>query len=179
MSKAGDAEHAPAVMTAAMGAVKGADDDTSGEFVSRALSEAQKANRRVHWRVRWPAFLVGAVFMVLSMFRLYTSWTAQAAGALLIRDVLRSLGCLSWLCAVLPSDRFGSKACHRSPQVGAVLLIVIGVKCLVWHTETMVNYWKLDAVQRWALVAAPFNSGGSVRSAALRLWFDIAGDFLG
>lgn len=121
-------------MTAAMG-VKDTGDDTSCEFVSKNLSEAQKANRRVHLRVRWPAFLLGAVFMLLSMWWVYTSWTSQAAAFLLIRDVLRSFGCLAWLCAVLPSDRFGSK-------VGSILLIILGIKCAVWHTDTLVNYMK-------------------------------------
>lgn len=38
-----------------------------------------------------------------------TSWTFESALIMLVRDVLRSLGCCAWLCAVLPSDRFGSK----------------------------------------------------------------------
>lgn len=121
-------------MTAAMG-VKDTGDDTSCEFVSKNLSEAQRANRRVHLRVRWPAFLLGAVFMLLSMWWVYTSWISQAAAFLLIRDVLRSFGCLAWLCAVLPSDRFGSK-------VGSILLIILGIKCAVWHTDTLGNYMK-------------------------------------
>eukprot|EP00913_Durusdinium_trenchii_P026227 g24606.t1 len=97
-------------MRAAVEAIPSDKSDTGAELVSHAVSEAARSNRRVHRRVRLPAYAVGSVLMGLSMWWVYTSWTSQAAAFLLIRDCLRSFGCLAWLCAVLPSDRFGSKA---------------------------------------------------------------------
>lgn len=122
-------------MRAAVEAIPSDKSDTGAELVSHALSEAARSNRRVHRRVRLPAYAVGSVLMGLSMWWVYTSWTSQAAAFLLIRDCLRSFGCLAWLCAVLPSDRFGSK-------VGSILLFILGVKCAIWHTQTLVDYMK-------------------------------------
>lgn len=49
-----------------------------------------------------------------------TSWTFESALIMLVRDVLRSLGCCAWLCAVLPSDRFGSKVRLFGGAIGYV-----------------------------------------------------------
>ncbi len=51
----------------------------------------------------------GAFVAFYAQTKVYTSWTSEKAAIMLVRDVLRSMGCCAWLCAVLPSDRFGSK----------------------------------------------------------------------
>eukprot|EP00439_Symbiodinium_sp_Y106_P001790 s3990_g1.t1 len=101
------------------------------KMVKHALSKAQRESSRLQRRVRYPALIIGFLLMGGSMWWVATSWTSSSS--LFLFDLLRSLGCISWLCACLPSDRWG-------PKLGSFLLIVLGVKCLIWHTENAAEY---------------------------------------
>ncbi|CAE7497254.1 unnamed protein product [Symbiodinium sp. CCMP2456] len=109
------------------------DESCHASMVKKALSRAQRENRRLQRRVRYPALALGFLLMAGSMYLAFTSWTSQAQLTLLVRDLLRSLGFISWLCACLPSDRW-------APKVGSLLLIILGVKCLIWNTQKVAVY---------------------------------------
>jgi len=95
-------------------------------MVKRALSEAQRTSRRLRRRVRIPALIIGFLLMGFSIWPVHTSWTSQAAMLVFVRDLLRFLGRMSWLCACLPSDRW-------APKIGSVLLLIMGGRCVFWH----------------------------------------------
>jgi len=109
------------------------EESSQVKMVKHALSKAQRESSRLQRRVRYPALIIGFLLMGGSMWWVATSWTSSSSLFLFVRDLLRSLGCISWLCACLPSDRWG-------PKLGSFLLIVLGVKCLIWHTENAAEY---------------------------------------
>ncbi|CAE7468833.1 unnamed protein product [Symbiodinium natans] len=117
------------------------DQDTSPDserhcqaaLVKHALSEAQRTSRRLRRRVRIPALIIGFLLMGFSIWPVGLSWSAQAAMLVFVRDLLRLLGRMSWLCACLPSDRW-------APKLGTIFLLVMGIRCFVWHFRSSYLY---------------------------------------
>jgi len=101
--------------------------------VRRALSEAQQESRRLQRRVRLPALLLGFLLMGISLLPAQTAWTSQAAMVIFVRDLLRLLGRMCWLCACLPSDRW-------APKLGSILLLIMGGRCLFFHFKSSALY---------------------------------------
>jgi len=101
--------------------------------ITRALTTARRKFNAMQWRIRLPALSVGVVLFGFAMYWVKTSWTVRSASFMFVRDVVRSLGLLSFLCACLPSDKW-------APKVGSVFIFIIGARCLYFHIKTMIEY---------------------------------------
>eukprot|EP00933_Yihiella_yeosuensis_P050874 TRINITY_DN48681_c0_g1_i1.p1 TRINITY_DN48681_c0_g1~~TRINITY_DN48681_c0_g1_i1.p1 ORF type:complete len:556 (+),score=89.09 TRINITY_DN48681_c0_g1_i1:184-1851(+) len=105
----------------------------SSSDITAALKQAQREKRRLLVRIKIPALMLGGLLMGGTMGWISTSWTVYDSAGMFIRDLLRSLGCVSWLCACLPTDRV-------SPKVGCLFLFCIGLKCFWFHATNASNY---------------------------------------